>query len=957
MLNASFVHLTRLFSARVLTTFTLVLTTTVLFAQTAEERQQLDAGMTIGLDEQLPISPLVHTGTFANGLRYYIRENKVPEARAELRLVVNAGSILEDDDQRGAAHFLEHMAFNGTENFAKNEIVQFIESIGMRFGGDLNASTSFDETIYKLQVPTDRKENIETAFQILDDWATSLTLDPEEFEMERGVVIEEWRGGQGAGQRIRDQQLPVLLRGSRYADRLPIGSLESLQGLKVDALRRFYNDWYRPDLMAVIAVGDFDAAEIERVLRAHFESIPAASNPRPRPAYEVPTQSDTQILTITDPEVPSTQVAIQHRMPANPDWTVRGYRQRIVENLYNVMLNTRFSEQARQPNPPFVRAGSSYGSLVRPLASYGLVAGVLETGITRGLEVLMAEAARVSTSGFTAAELERNKTLLLRANEQSYANHASRPSGSHVEEMTRAFLTGESIPGAEYEMAMTARFIPEITLEEVNAVGKQWLSNPDRVVMLIAPKKESLKLPTPEELTTVLANAANVELAAYEETAIDAPLVATVPQGSKVESTRELEGGLTEWILGNGIKVILKPTDFKQDELLMTGFSAGGTSLVSDDDYLAASSAVSLIANGGVGSFNAIDLRRKLTGTLANVAPYISEYEEGVTGRGSPSDLETMLQLVYLRMTAPRVDTTFFETFKTQSKAALQNRSATPGSALEDAFVLSLYNNHPRRQPPNIEQIDKLDLDRSLAIYQDRLGDATDMTFIFVGSIDLPTMQPLIETWLGGLPVSGRKESWRDVGIRPAQGAIDLSVNKGLEPKSSTRVLFTGPIDVHNQINRIVFSATNEVVQTRLRNVMREQLGGTYGVGVSGQLNFQPVDSYAISITFGSDPQRAEELRNSLFAEIEKLKTEGPTEREVADVREAMLRSNEASLKQNNSWMAALSFSYSSGINPGASDFLHVADAVANVTVESVKAAIGQYYNQDNRILAVLMPE
>ncbi|MES2604786.1 MAG: insulinase family protein, partial [Pseudomonadota bacterium] len=806
---------------------TLLLAASGLQAQTPAERQQLQAAMTIGLDQQTPLSPLVHTGKFANGLTYYIRENAEPRNRAELRLVVNAGSILEDEDQLGLAHFLEHMAFNGTENFEKQEITRFMESIGMRFGAEINASTSFDETIYKLTVPTNKPENVAKAFQILEDWATSMTLDIAEIEKERGVVIEEWRGRQGAAQRIQNQQLPVLLKNSRYADRLAIGTLESLQSFDVEALGRFYNDWYRPDLMSVVAVGDFKAADIEKLMREHFESIPAAENPRPRPVFDVPAQPDTQIVVATDPEVPTTQVAIQHKLPSNSDWSVGGYRQRIVERLFNVMLSTRFAEMARQPNPPFMGAASAYSPLVRPVSAYVLAAAVPETGINHGLEVLLAEAERVSNTGFTAAELDRNKMALLRASEQAYTNRASRPSSSHADEMIRAYLTGESIPGPEYEMAMTSRFVPTITLAEINAVGKKWISPVNRVVSVVAPAKEGLTPPTPEELTAVIANTANVELTAYEETTTDAPLVATPPQGSKVVATRELEGGITEWTLGNGIKVILKPTDFKQDELLFVGASPGGTSLVGDDDYIPATTAVTLIANGGVGTFNAIELGRKMTGKLASVSPFISEFEEGVQGRGSPADLETMLQLAYLRITAPRADAGFFDIFKEQTTEVLQNRTVNPGTALEDAFLVALYNNHPRRQPPSLDMINKANLDRSLAIYQDRLGDATDMTFIFVGTIDAAKMQPLVETWIGGLPTSGRKETWKDLGIRPATGAIDLTVNKGVEPKSSTRIVYNGPFNIRSMNDRTVLAATVSVLQNRLLDVMREQLGAT----------------------------------------------------------------------------------------------------------------------------------
>lgn len=908
------------------------------------------------LDEPLPVSSRVVVGKFDNGLSYYIRENTEPANRAELRLVVNAGSVLEDDDQVGLAHFLEHMAFNGTRNFEKQELISFMESIGMRLGPGVNAYTSFDETVFQLQLPTDNPDYMATAFQILEDWANGLTLDSEEIDLERGVVIEEWRLGQGAQARIRDQQFPVILRDSKYARRLPIGTLENLQTFDHDALRRFYREWYRPELMAVVAVGDFDVDEIERLTREHFQSIPASESARPRPRYDVPDHEETLFSIATDPELPLTQVSVFHKMPAIEDWTVGGYRQRIVERLYNAMLGARFEEISRQPDPPFLAAASNSTNLVRPVSAYVLGAIVQETGIERGLETLLVESERVARFGFTAAELERQKADLLRFMEQQYLNRENRNSGSFAAEFARAYLTAESIPGIEMEYALYRRFIPEITLAEVDRVGEDWISDANRVVAVTAPRKPDLPVPSREELEAALLGAADAEITPYEETAPEGPLLAERPQGSEVVATRMREGGLIEWDLANGVTVVLKPTDFEEDQIVFYGYSPGGTSLASDEDFVPANTAVGIIANGGVGTFTAIDLQRELTGKLVNVAPFINDYEEGLRGTASPADLETLLQLIYLRMTAPRADETFYDIFQAQTRALLQNRSADPGAVFGDAFTRLIYQNHPRRQPPTVDMLEETDLARSLAVYEDRFGDAGDFTFIFVGNIDLEQMQPLVETYLGGLPVSGRTETWRDVGIRNPTGVIEEVVRQGIEPQSRTRIAFTGPFDYESQAKRVVMSAMAQLVETRLRDAMREELGGTYGVQVSPQLTWQPTEAYSLTIAFGSDPERADEMTETLFSVIETLKSEGPTAAELSDVQQALLRAYETGMEENRFWLQQLSASYRAGLD-GAQPLLDYPDAVEALTTEDIRTAVEQYFDTENYVKVTLLPE
>ncbi len=927
----------------------------------------LEHARTGALRDPMPVGPGVTVGQLENGLQYYIRENSEPANRAEFSLVVKVGSVVEDEDQLGLAHFLEHMAFNGTENFEKQELIDFMESIGMRMGADLNAGTSFDETRYMLQIPTDSPEVMANTFQILEDWAHGLTLDPEEIDKERGVIIEEWRLRRGAAARIQDEQFPVLLRDSRYAERSPIGTVESLETFEHEALRRFYRDWYRPDLMAVIAVGDFDRAEVEALLIEHFEGISAPENPRERIEYSVPDHDETLFTIATDEELTSTSVAVYHMLALDEQETIGGYRQQLVEGLYNGMLNLRLGEIARNPNPPFLGAGSSKGSLVRSKGAYLLSANVPEDGIERGLEVVFTEAERVARFGFTASELERQKIDVLRGIERAYTDRANRGSASYAAEYSRAFLDDEPIPGIEYEFELYKRFIPEITLTEVNQIGSEWIRPQNRVVVVTGPEKEDLDMPSEEALLAVLTGVADMEITAYEETVIDQPLLAEIPEGSTVVGTREFAEDIVEWELGNGVRVALKPTDFREDQVLFQGFSPGGTSLASDEEWIPASSATVLLQGGGLGPFNTTDLRRVLTGKVASARPFISSFEEGVTGSGSPQDLETMFQLIYMTFTAPRADPEYFEVFNTRNRTSLQNRDASPAVAFNDAINRIMTQDALRSRPVTVETLDHTDLGGSLAFYQDRFEDASDFTFIFVGNIDLDVMRPLVERYLGGLPSTNRVETWRDLGERPPRGVIEEIVRKGLEPQSQTRLFFTGSIDYGDRSQRLGIAVMTSVLETRLREVLREELGGTYSVSVGSSFSWRPAGQYRLSISFGSDPERADELLAAVYEEIDRLKSSPPDEAEVNDVLEAQRRAWETNQESNSWWLSVLDGRYrylldqSDGRYPSGDVLLETlptygADLDA-LTPPRIQELARRYFDQDNRVRVTLLPE
>ncbi len=905
-------------------------------------------------EEELPLDPEVELGRLENGLTYYIRENSRPEERAEFWLAVNAGSMQEDDDQLGLAHFVEHMAFNGTSHFAKQELVDYLERIGMRFGPDINAFTSFDETVYMLKVPTDDPVTVEQAFQILEDWAHGLAFEDQEIDKERGVVIEEWRLGRGAQARIRDEQFPVLFKDSRYADRLPIGSREILESAPYEALRRFYHEWYRPDLMAVIAVGDFDSSQIENLLRKHFEGLSAPGSARPRQTYPVPDHAAPLYAITTDPEATSTTVGVYQKLRKRPQHRLRDYRRQLTEQLYHGLLNARLDELRQRPDPPFLYAFSTSAGLVRSRDVYLHTAGVQEGGAERGLVALLTEVERVDRHGFTQTELDRMKIDLLRRFEQAFKERDKRDSGSYAGEYLRHFLEGEPSPGIELELQLVHQLLPTIGLEELNHLAEQWISESNRVVLVSGPEKTEVPLPVEATLAETFRAVIEAEIEPYVDKVRSGPLVAQSPRPSPVVEQRNIEEvGLTEWRLGNGVRVVLKPTDFKNDQVLLAGFSPGGHSLVADEDYTSAAFAAAAVGEGGLGEFSRVELEKALAGKVAQARAFIGELEEGVGASASPQDLETMLQLLYLAMTSPRADREAFEGFLARLRASLENRQARPEAVFQDRLTLALYRDHPRRRPPSLEMLDRIDLERALALYRNRFRDASDFTFILVGNFDVETIRPLVESYLGGLPSSGRKESWRDVGAETPDGILEVEVRKGLEPKSRIQLIFGGPAEWSRESVHGIHSLA-AAFRIRLREILREDLGATYGVRVSGSIHDRPKGRFAFTIGLGCAPENVERLTKTIFAEIDSLRSEDLDASYAQKVRESQLRRRETDLKENPFWLAALKLYYSRSLDPRL--LLDYAQLVEGVTPANLRASAERYLNPDNYLLGLLYP-
>jgi zinc protease len=907
----------------------------------------------IPMEAPLPIDPGVVVGELANGLKYYIHQNGRPENRAELRLVVNAGSVLEDESQLGLAHLVEHMAFNGTEHFEKQELIDYLESIGMEFGPSINAYTSFDETVYMLQIPTEDSEMVATAFQILEDWAHLLSFEPEEIDKERGVVIEEWRLGRGAGARMQDQQFPIMFSDSRYAERLPIGSVEVLQNFPHEDLTRFYNTWYRPDLMAVVAVGDFDPAEIEELIQTYFDRLPVPETPLERPYFEVPDHAETYYAIASDPETSNSQVGVLAMRDPRDLTTVGEYRQSLVEALVSGMMNTRLQELTQQADPPFAAAFTGAGRFVRTKSAFQLMALVQEDGHEAGLHALFVDAERAARHGFTEGELGREKLDLVRGLEQTYNDRENQQSGRFASEYVNHFLQGDAIPGIEFEYMAAQALMQTIDLDLVNEAARTNLDRANRVVLANAIQKPGLTTPSPADFEQVFAGVTNTDIGPYVDNTVDEPLVSEAPQpGAVVDESVIDELNMTIWTLSNGVTVWLKPTDFKEDEIVMGATSPGGWSNSSLEDHQSASMAAGLVQQGGVGAFSTIDLQKALAGKAVRVSPSIGENTEGMSGSASPQDLETMLQLVWLYFTAPREDETAFQAFIAQGRAFLENRGVSPMAAFADTFSVTMAQGHPRSRPLSLAVLDEIDLAVGVDFYEDRFADASDFTFVFVGAIDLDVMRPLAEQYLGSLPVVERLDGPVDLDIDPPDGRIEKTVRAGVEPQSQTRMAFTGPFEYTAQ-NRVGMRVMAQALELRLRERMREDLGGTYSVGVSGAYEQIPEERYRVTVQFGSDPLRAEELRGVVFEELRKLQAEGPSQEDVDKVVEAERRSHETNIQLNSYWAFQLAGAKGSGQDPR---FLLDTFRYDAVTIESIQEDARRYLDEERVVIVTLLP-
>jgi zinc protease len=901
----------------------------------------------------LPLWSEVKTGKLSNGLTYFILPHHKPENRAFMWLAVNAGSILEDEDQRGLAHFDEHMAFNGTKRFPKNDLVHYLQSIGMRFGADLNAYTNFDQTVYQLEVPTDKPEFLDKGLDILRDWAGDAMYDPGEVEGERGVVREEWRLGRGAGQRIFDKQTQVLFAGSRYAIRKTIGEVDIIDHAKRDTLYRFYKDWYRPDLMAVVVVGEIDPAQLETMIKAKFADLVNPANERARFQAGPIDANGTRVSIVTDHEAVDTEVEVLNLVPVRSRASIADHKRLVAEQVYNTIINERFATLRRKPDAPFIQAGARLGRLfVRDADAFERDASAKPGRVEDTLKALFTEVLRLERHGVTQSELDRARAVVAREYEEGEAADATSSSRDYAGEIVRYFLEHELMIGRKAEREIADKALPTITIDDLNKLAASFGVEQNRVIAISGP--EGKPLPSEADVRRIVADVAKTDIPAWEDAPPSQKLMDTPPTPGKIVKEKKIDKvDVTEWTLSNGARVVIKPTDFEADSVSLNGWSPGGEALVKDADYANARWAVPVAVNGGAGTFDADTLTKALASKQVRVSMGIDESAETVSGTASAKDVETMLQLVYLRMAQPRFDDQQIGVWKTAIQQQLGDLTRNPEFQFQKLETAAEFNNNPRRRIPEAADLDSLDAKKAFDFYKSRFGDATDFTFVIVGKFDPAALRPLVETYLASLPAKGRKEVEKDAGIRRVAGAVKKQWKIGEAPKASVILDFHADDTWTRDKDRDMY-ILGQLLTMRLTDSLREAKSGVYGIGASGRVIRSPHQERTFTVRFGCDPARVDELIKAVYDEIA-LTVKDPDQSYLDKVRETFSRSRETDLRTNSFWAGWLTTAYRYGDDPA---IVLDLDAVrSRITAANVSASAKRYLDAKSVYQAVLVPE
>lgn len=915
---------------------------------------------TLPLEAHIPRTPEVVAGRLDNGLSYFLRRNTEPAQRAELRLAVDVGSVLEAEDERGLAHFLEHMLFNGTERFPGTQIITFLENLGMEFGPEVNAYTSFDETVYQLKVPTDDPATMVRALDLMEDWAHRATLDPAEVDEERGVILEERRLRKlNAGGRIREQTVDLLLEGSRYPQRFPIGDPKVIRTVSPEELRSFYHTWYRPEHMAVIAVGDFDPRRVEGLIRQRFGGMaPKAELPR-RPALSIPEIDETRYAIFTDPEQPLTLVRMVWRAPAVDDADLGAYRRRLIRLLLDDLIDLRLFEASQRDSASLLQAFADRSRPVRPVEIYQVTALAPEGRAPEALEAALVEIERILRHGFTEGELDRAKQEILSQYQAMAAEERNTPSPELADELVRHFLEDEAVPGIVGERILVERFLPGITLEDVDREIEATLGGGDRLVLLVAPEKESAPPPGRDELAAVVETVSQREIAPYEDTLADVELLPDPPEPAEiVERTEYPELGVVDLRLANGVRVLYKATGFRQEQVVFSAVSPGGISLVADEDVPEADVATLVASQSGLAEFPVTDLVKLLAGRQANAEPFLTELGEGFDGGARVGDLPVLFELVHLYVTEPRFTEAAFEQVRRQLEAFVENAASVPSFVLEEAVTDALYGDTPRRGLLSVEEIRALDFERIGEIYRDRFADVGDFTFVFTGSFDPAELERLARTYLGTLPSQGRRETFRDRIPEPPEGIVTKMVRKGREERAQVRLVIPGPangLTVTPKL-RLEVSLLEGLLQDQVQAELRGALSGVYSSEVTVDVAARPEPETRVTVDFTCDPARITELVTATMAEMEELRSSGPEAKDLATAKEKARRQREEALSSNGFWRQVLENWAQLGDDPR-EVVLGFDENLAAITPERLRELAGLVLPKGRYVQVVLLPE
>ena len=862
---------------------------------------------------EIPNDPNVRIGKLSNGLTYYLRHNKLPENRADFYIAQKVGSIQEDPTQLGLAHFLEHMCFNGTTHFPGDSLKKYLESIGVKFGENLNAYTSIDETVYNISnVPVTKAGAIDSCLLILHDWSNDLLLENKEIDKERGVITEEWRTRMSASQRYIEKFLPIAFEGTKYANCLPIGDMDIVQNFKYQTLRDYYEKWYRPDLQGLVIVGDIDVDQIENKIKELFKDVPAQPEGAERIYYPVPDNDETISFVYADKEQQNVVFSFYNKydpFPTEYKNNVSYLQIQFAVNMISTMLNNRLGEIAEQANPPFVYSGvyDSDFIVAKTKRAFAGVAVCKEDNIEGGIQALLVEIERAREHGFTATEFARAKAEYLSALESAYNEKDKTKNEAYVKEYVRLFLDNEPAPGIEFEFNVMNALAAQVQVEHINQLIPNLLKENNKVITLFAPKKEGLVLPTEAELKKIVDGVAKADIAPYEDKVSDEPLISQELEGGKVISTKENAiYDTTEYMLSNGAKIIIKKTDFKADQILFRATSKGGNSLYEDKDYYNFSYMNDLATIGGLGNFSTTDLTKAMAGKMASVKASVNQLSEGLNGYSAPRDFETLMQLTYLTFTSPRKDMDSFQSYLVRQKATLENKDSNPFTALRDTLSIAMYNNHPRVKSARVEDLAKIDYDRVLEMYKERFADASDFTFIFVGNIDVEKDLPLIEKYIGSLPTTNSKENFIDRKMYTRKGQFQNVFERVQDnPKATNISIITGKIK-YTEKNDILMDVLAEVLTMEYTEKVREEEGGTYGVSVSGGLNKLPKEEAVLQIFFETDPAKRDKLMEIIYEELDQIAKVGPNADYLNKVKENKAKKLAELRKENGYWLGAI---------------------------------------------------
>ncbi len=905
----------------------------------------------------LPMDPKVRFGKLDNGLTYYIRHNEQPKQRAEFYIAQRVGSILEEESQRGLAHFLEHMAFNGTKNFPGKSMLNYLETIGVKFGENVNAYTSFDETVYNLsKVPVLRETIVDSCLLVLHDWSSFITLDNAEIDKERGVIHEEWRTRNTAGMRIWEQLIPEMFVGSQYANRLPIGLMDVVDKFKYQALKDYYKKWYRPDLQGIIVVGDVDVDKVEAKIKTLFADIPKPVNAAERNYFKIPANATPIVSIATDPEATQTSVDIFYKHDPLPDAykpTMYGLIDSYTKQLAQMMLNSRLEELTQKANPPFVEASVSDDEFIiaQTKEAFSASATCKEGDVEKAMKALLDEVNRVAKFGFTASEYERAKADLLRGVESLYNDREKQKNGAYVREYVKHFTVGDVSPGIEYEYNFINKFLPRLPLEALNKGMTELISDSNVVISVSGPKKEGLKYPTKEEVIAFFNSAKTAPLTAYQDKVSNEPLVAKTPRAGKivkVEKDKTFDASV--WTLSNGAKVVVKKTDFKEDQILMVATSKGGSSLLDNKEITNILAFNEVIDVNGLGSFSKTDLPKILAGKKVTISSSLSTTSESINGSCSPKDLTSLLQLSYLSFTAPRPDKDAFEGYLKRAKAMLENDEMSPNVAYRDSLYKGLYGNHPRAKRMKVSMLKDINFDRIQQIYKERFANAGDFTFFFVGNVNPDSLKPLVEKYIASLPSTGKKENYADIKMNVRPGVIKNYFDRDMQTaKATVYTIYSGncPYTLENVLKMSMLDQILDIVYT---DKVREEEGGTYGVAVNGTVTNYPKDKFRLLVGFDTNEAQKDKLLKIVHAQLDSISLKGPSEVNFNKVKEHMLKKQKENQIENSYWLSVLSQFYVEGV-----DFTTTYNAALDsLTPAKIKDFAAMLLSQGNNVEVIM---